>query len=157
MATATATKKAKTAKEALKLAVIAMNDGGKHWIKHALHAKKDDGSMAHCSIGGINHVTKPGPVRELALIALADAIDPKRMVKIREGIETARDFEYVWNYHLYTNDKIDLGLLYKTPAARRKALAAEAEIIIIEYNDAEHTRWARIKKKFEKAVDKVEA
>jgi hypothetical protein len=50
----------------LEVALQAMNDGGKHWIKGSLTGKLDDGSLTYCSIGSID-AHSDGTVRALAL------------------------------------------------------------------------------------------
>ena len=44
----------------------AMNDGGKHWIKGALHEYLEDGSDAYCSIGSIESRSDDGTIITLA-------------------------------------------------------------------------------------------
>jgi hypothetical protein len=55
---------------ALRAALQAMNDGGKHWIKGALEGALADGSKTYCAAGSVN-ASSEGTVRAVALWLLS--------------------------------------------------------------------------------------
>jgi len=110
-----------------------MNNKGRHWIKGQLRGEKK-GEQAYCSLGGIYAVTKPGPIRDASIIALADIIDPERMRQVRLQIA-----------------------MQKASSPYVVSLVRQAEYIITDYNDARARRWSNVSGTFRRAAKAVVA
>jgi len=113
------------AAEALREAQQLMNDKGAHWIQGQFFAKVDDGSMGYCSVGALNKALgkKSGAERDLALVTLAEVINPD----FRE--------EYAEEY----------------PDDGEGYIVGHAEEVVINWNDFDDRDWTDVKDAFSRA------
>jgi len=162
----------KSATKTLRAARDLMNHGGKHWIKGAeqRYVRKDHEPGGHgfseaaiyegmepayCSIGAIKKVAVGETGVELgehedtapliAMITLAELIDPVSMKRSREDAERSADRENEY-YGLKKSEreKYIIRLMYPS-----------AESIVVTYNDDDKRTWDDVRDKFTRAARRL--
>ena len=141
----------------LRAARDRMNSGGKHWIKGEEHmlvtADHDPGGRgekypvrgrtprgfahAYCSIGAL----KAERADDLAVIALAEVIEPSFMAHARKDAEEyAKDCEFS---------------VAATETYVHQCLREQAEETIVKFNDDSFTTWAEVHSAFTRAAKRI--
>lgn len=120
-----------------------MNTSGLHWVKGHYRKKvrkpKHGDVTCWCSAGAIYAETKPGKVRDMALIELARRVDPVRMAHIEQMLSSS--------YPSYFGRR--------GKQSRRSRLGDHALRVITEWNDAKHRRWRDVDRKFRRTVGEL--
>lgn len=121
-----------------------MNTSGLHWTRGAfvamrrkLHGGRRVEVLCYCSVGAIQQATKSQTLRDHALIALANVVDPERMAQAEQDMDSKR---------------LGFGLAPLPKKERRRRMAQWAHGAIIEWNDSGSRRWEHVDKAFREAA-----